>query len=200
MSPKSQLRSGGLKALLSKARTSLRRLTTASPVIARSLTASESALLPPAVSALVDLSEVRIVNKFHNPVAALFNQSVVRGWRIFWAGAPAETTSLAERTHLAHELVHVWQYEYLKRSGLEILIDRRYRYELRPGAPFSAYGFEQQAAIVEDFVRLSGGAEPRWTTRRASLADYAAVIATCARCGRDATDARDQRAKIDFPA
>ena len=104
--------------------------------------------------------------------------SVVRGGRIFWPGAPAEARSLAERAHLAHELVHVWQYQALRRSGIEILLSRVYRYRLDPARAFLDYGYEQQAAIVEDYVRLCDGAECRWTHDAPPRADYERVIAT----------------------
>lgn len=149
----------------------------------RPLTPSEEDLLPPEMARAIDLKEVRIVRRFHNPVAAAFRQTVVRGARIFWATAPAEARSVAERAHLAHELVHVWQYRFLKRSGLELLLDRRYRYALAPGTAFSDYGHEQQAAIVEDAVRLAAGEAPRWVRGApAPLAQYAALIASCTAC------------------
>lgn len=106
--------------------------------------------------------------------------SVVRGSRIFWPGAPDEATTLLERAHLAHELVHVWQYQALKRSGIELLLSRVYRYRLDPARAFRSYGYEQQAAIVEDYVRLCGGGKCRWTNDRAAHADYERVIATAA--------------------
>ncbi len=104
--------------------------------------------------------------------------SVVRGGRIFWPGAPAEVRTLTERAHLAHELVHVWQYQALRRNGLELLFSRVYRYRLDPARAFRDYGFEQQAAIVEDYVRLCDGAECRWTQDAPARADYERVIAT----------------------
>lgn len=106
--------------------------------------------------------------------------SVVRGSRIFWPGAPAEAVSLAQRAHLAHELVHVWQYQALKRSGIELLFSRVYRYRLEPAREFLSYGYEQQAAIVEDYVRLCDGGACRWTEDGASRADYERVIESAA--------------------
>lgn len=106
--------------------------------------------------------------------------SVVRGGRIFWPGAPAEAKTPLERAHLAHELVHVWHYQALRRNGLELLLSRVYRYRLDPARAFRDYGFEQQAAIVEDYVRLCDGGACRWAQRSASRADYESVIATAA--------------------
>lgn len=141
---------------------------------------SEHSLLPPPLAAGVDFSVVRILPRAHNPYAALMRISVVRGSRIFWPGAPDEATTLVERAHLAHELVHVWQYQALKRTGIELLLSRVYRYRLDPARTFRSYGYEQQAAIIEDYVRLCGGGKCRWTNDGAVRADYERVIATAA--------------------
>lgn len=127
----------------------------------RPLTESERLLLPPALAGAIDLHEVRIVARWHTPVAALLKVTVVRGWRIFWKNAPAEARSVSERAHLAHELVHVWQYKALGRTGVVLLASRRYRYDLDPARMFISYGYEQQASIVEDYVRLTEGARPQ---------------------------------------
>lgn len=148
--------------------------------VVRALTSNERMLLPPPLAAGVDFSAVRIVPRAHNPYAALMRISVVRGSRLFWPGAPAEAQTAAERAHLAHELVHVWQYQALRRSGLELLLSRVYRYRLDAERPFRSYGHEQQAAIVEDYVRLCDGAHCRWTDAAAPRADYERVIATAA--------------------
>ena len=56
----------------------------------------------------------------------------------------------------------------------------RYSYKLEAGKPFDAYAFEQQAAMVEDWVLLSHGLPQRYgalgTTRKA-LADLVPVLA-----------------------
>lgn len=142
----------------------------------RPLSLSERTLLPAALACAVDFDRVRILRAAHNPYAALMRITIVRGSRIFWPGAPDEAQALWQRAHLAHELVHVWQYQALRKTGIELLLDRRYRYELAPGKTFRAYGFEQQAAIVEDHVRIAGGAPPRWTRARHAATRYAALI------------------------
>lgn len=145
----------------------------------RSLTPAERALLPPPLAAAVNLDAVRVIGRWHTPLAAMLKVTVVRGARIFWANAPDEATTLPQRAHLAHELVHVWQYRALKRSGVELLASRLYRYRLDPHRRFLSFGYEQQAAIVEDFVRLSAGAPARWSAAGSQdLQDYAAVIAS----------------------
>lgn len=76
---------------------------------------------------------------------------------------------------LIHELTHVWQHQ----SGVWVIVrglwERRYRYgALDPAKPLRRYGIEQQAAIVEDWFRLSQG-QPPWRGT-GSEADYRAVI------------------------
>lgn len=147
----------------------------------RRLTASERSLLPPPFADAIDLDEVRILARWHTPLAALLKVTVVRDARIFWKNAPQEATTLSERAHLAHELVHVWQYRALRRTGLDLLASRTYRYRLYPERAFVSYGYEQQAAIVEDFVRQKNGAGVRWAPPpEASLEAYEQVIASAA--------------------
>lgn len=152
------------------------RRTSRAALFERPLVASERLLLPPELAVGVDFDRVRVLRKAHNPYAGLLRITVVRGSRIFWPDAPAEACSLSERAHLAHELVHVWQYQACRAMGVAILLDRRYRYRLMPGKPFRAYGWEQQAAIVEDFVRVAGGAPPRWTEEPHPPARFAALL------------------------
>jgi hypothetical protein len=156
----------------------------------RPLTEGERALLPPPLADAVKLGKVRIVARYHSPLARLFHVTIARGFRIFWGEAPMEAASLFERAHLAHELVHVWQYKGLRRTGLELLVSRNYRYRLQSGRPFLSYGYEQQAAIVEDFVRLKNGAIPRWAYGAiASIREYERTIATAPRLVRRTQEA-----------
>ena len=76
---------------------------------------------------------------------------------------------------LIHELTHVWQHQ----SGQWViprgLWERRYRYGLiDPRRPLARWGIEQQAAIIEDWFRLTQGQTP-WRGS-GSVADYRAVI------------------------
>jgi hypothetical protein len=135
---------------------------------------------PPPLARAVDLDHVRIIARWHTPIAALLKVTIVRGARIFWMNAPEEATTLGERAHLAHELVHVWQYLGLRRTGIELLSQRIYRYALEPGRTFASYGYEQQASIVEDYVRLKEGEGARRARAPAALADYERLIATAA--------------------
>ncbi len=147
----------------------------------RNLTSAELLLLPSPLADFVDLGAVRISRRWHTPFAALLKVTVVRGARIFWANAPDEATTLSERAHLAHELTHVWQYRALRRTGLELLASRTYHYRLDSDRVFHSYGYEQQAAIVEDYVRLRDDAPLRWAlSPAASLVNYERVIESAA--------------------
>lgn len=83
-----------------------------------------------------------------------------RKWRDdFLAGYPG-TLPLTDAMFLAHELTHVWQWQHKDRTGYSAFraasehgeSDDPYRFEITPGKAFLAYGYEQQAALVEEFV------------------------------------------------
>jgi len=134
----------------------------------RALTAAEIQALPPGLLAAVPSGEVVLIAA-HHPLSLLsqtlrgYALIVVRGRQIFWPGLVADMSGDAGRLSvLAHELVHVWQYEtgmtlvkYLWRDVIRRL--GRYAYRMQPGKPFTAYGYEQQAAMMEDWVRLRHG-------------------------------------------
>ncbi len=92
-------------------------------------------------------------------------QIVVRGSVIFWPGLPPDLTHpVARRAVLAHELWHVVQYRQ-GLTALRYLWRERgiYRYDHTTlSLGFEALGYEQQAALIEDYVRLLGGLGPRW--------------------------------------
>ena len=64
------------------------------------------------------------------------------------------------RALFVHELTHCWQVQ----TGLNLVLRRppfaRYRYVLKPGKAFAAYGIEQQASIVEHAYRAREGNRP----------------------------------------
>ncbi|RMD92390.1 MAG: hypothetical protein D6811_07020, partial [Alphaproteobacteria bacterium] len=80
----------------------------------------------------------------------------------------------------AHELTHVWQWQNRRLTGYtpwKAALEswRRadpYFYEIVPGRGFLSYGYEQQAAMVEDYVCLSLFAprDPRRARLRAVIA------------------------------
>lgn len=59
--------------------------------------------------------------------------------------------TLAKRAWFIHELTHVWQVQQGKAVFWRALLNRRYRYTLRDGKSFFAYGIEQQARMVEEY-------------------------------------------------
>lgn len=64
------------------------------------------------------------------------------------------------QAHFIHEMTHVWQAQRRGRWYLPVARHPfcRYRYTLVPGRPLSAYGIEQQAAIMQDaFVAARRG-------------------------------------------
>jgi hypothetical protein len=83
---------------------------------------------------------------------------------------------------LAHELVHVWQWQNRghtgyrpAKAGLESLLNRDpYFYVPGEDAGFLEYGFEQQATMVEDYLcyGLFDPANPRRAKLRAILAPH----------------------------
>ena len=57
-----------------------------------------------------------------------------------------------------HEMVHVWQHQ----SGIFLPLRRmpwaRYDYSFQPGRPFTRYGIEQQAMLVQHAFLMRAGA------------------------------------------
>lgn len=68
---------------------------------------------------------------------------------------------LATQGFFIHELTHVWQTQ--TRGRWYLILNRhpfcRYTYSLKPGAPLTAYGIEQQAMIVQHAFWLRQGAK-----------------------------------------
>ena len=71
-----------------------------------------------------------------------------------------ERLYLVESMLLAHELTHVWQWQNRARTGYSPMraaaehgsIDDPYLFDLDEAPDFLSYGFEQQGAIVEEYV------------------------------------------------
>lgn len=68
---------------------------------------------------------------------------------------------LMAQAFFIHELTHVWQTQ--TRGRWYLILHRhpfcRYSYSLKPGAPLTAYGIEQQAEIVAHAFLLRNGAK-----------------------------------------
>lgn len=133
---------------------------------------------------MINLSKVRLINGRH-PVAWLARYLlghrhviVVRGSNIYWPRLPEDLSAKPELLGLlAHELTHVWQYQKGMNIFKYMFRERgRYKYKIQPDQPFSQYGYEQQAAMVEDWVRLH---TPRCMARYnhgCSVWDLAALV------------------------
>jgi hypothetical protein len=134
----------------------------------RPLTATEINALPTGLLAAVPFAEVRLVNGHHwvSWLARLVgrgSQIVVRGRKIFWPQLlPDISASPQAMSLLAHELVHVWQYETGMTLWRYVWRERgRYHYRV-DGRTYIDYGYEQQAAMLEDWMRLRAGLPPRY--------------------------------------
>lgn len=88
---------------------------------------------------------------------------------------PDFSTDWANMAWLVHELTHVWQHQTGQWVVPRGLWERRYTYDaLDPARTLTDHGIEQQAAIVEDWFRLTQGQQP-WRGI-GTAADYRAVI------------------------
>lgn len=141
-------------------------------VLQRPLTPAERAALPLGLLAAVP-DDVLLKAKPH-PLSHLsrwlrgYAVILVRGTTVFWPNLPRDMSrNPVLLSVLAHELVHVWQY----RTGMtlfsyflrDVIGQRgRYSYELIPGKPYRDYGYEQQASMMEDWMRLHHGLPLRY--------------------------------------
>lgn len=92
----------------------------------------------------------------------LFNRVYfVKDWYLEnYARDYPEQLYLIESMLLAHELTHVWQWQNRSRTGYSPLraaaehgsVDDPYLFDLNGAPDFLSYGFEQQGAIVEEYV------------------------------------------------
>lgn len=154
-------------------------------VIARGLTAGETRLARAVFGTALDPSRVRIHNRPYMPgqgkgVAMTPNGDV---WFRPEDYVADFSLNVGKSAWLVHELVHAWQYQtnrstrvrgFFEHAGRLIGLDP-YRYgQLDPAKPFASYKNEQQAAIVEDYFRLTQRLQPRFGS--GSLQDYRAVI------------------------
>ncbi|NNC37994.1 MAG: hypothetical protein HKO02_11090 [Hyphomonadaceae bacterium] len=146
----------------------------------RRLSAFESNIIPASISAGIDLDAIEIHKRkwtFLTPAYC----SVVRGNKIYFPNDPGPSCHPLHLAHLVHEVVHVWQYLHL---GISLFhprwaYDRRYQYQLNPGDRFLSFGWEQQAAIVEDCCRVQHGLPERWAINSPCPDLLAHTIACC---------------------
>ncbi len=134
----------------------------------RPLTAAEIAGLPAGLVGAIHMTGVRLIGT-HHPVSVAsqwIGRSaliVVRGDWIFWPDLIEDLSGDARlMSLLAHELVHVWQYQSGMTLWSYLWRERgQYHYELTD-TPYTRYGYEQQAAMVEDWMRLRNGLNARY--------------------------------------
>lgn len=134
----------------------------------RGLTPGERAMLHPIFGDSIDYDAVRIIHARH-PFQASNMYMAPRGhiyapgnlWQDDWAGFGVSAVARAE---FIHEMTHVWQYvngmNVMAESVAELLTfrgdyDRAYHYLLEQGRDLGDYGVEQQAAIIEDYYRIT---------------------------------------------
>ncbi len=139
----------------------------------RRLTPAEIAGLPLGLAAEVDVDAIELVGAPH-PLSRLSKVLrghaliLVRGRRVFWPDLPEDMSGDREAlTILGHELVHVWQYANGMTAARYVWRDvignfGGYAYRLKPDRRYEAYSYEQQAAMVEDWMRLDAGLGVRW--------------------------------------
>lgn len=119
----------------------------------RPRTACRERILPPSKDEIVTTKPAAVT---------LFNKVYFsRNWYVenYLPNYP-ERVYLIEAMLLAHELVHVWQWQNRKRTGYSPLLaaaehgnsDDPYLFDLDGAPDFLSYGYEQQGAIVEEYV------------------------------------------------
>ena len=85
------------------------------------------------------------------------------------------STNVSDAGWILHELTHVWQYQHGVWVKVLAPFSRNYRYGSLASRPsYSSFNIEQQAAIVEDYYRVTQHA--RTTNGNGSIDDYRAVI------------------------
>ncbi|WP_172298826.1 hypothetical protein [Pseudoruegeria sp. HB172150] len=132
---------------------------------------------PPPAFALYD--RVHLMPDFYRP-------DMMAGW--------PEAVHGPQTLVFAHELVHVWQWQNRGRTGyhpvraaLESIVNGDpYFYVPAPGEGFLKYGFEQQAALIEDYMcyLIVDPENPRREEIRKIISPYFTVGEVAAATGR----------------
>ena len=149
----------------------------------RRLTAGEIALARTVFGDSIDYDAVRLHNKRLLPFGiqerhqAMAYRSHTSFPRNAYSDDFSKETDPNKQSVFIHELVHVWQHQNRvlstpKEAARETLkhkfnYQKSYHYTLMPKRDLTAYGFEQQAAIVQDYFLLSRhGIEQSFKNRR----------------------------------
>ncbi len=139
----------------------------------RGVAVHEAVRLEECIPFAIDCSRVRLYGSSCRGASGLLRQAVLGaslgraialGNHVFLPDGHDDDPAI-----LAHELTHCGQYQawgpvrYFTRGALEQLrhlLYRKlgvgsnpYRYQVKPGRPFTSYGMEQQAQMVEDRFR-----------------------------------------------
>ncbi|WP_424984490.1 hypothetical protein [Microbulbifer sp. S227A] len=120
---------------------------------ARPRVACRERILPPVKEEIVTTKPAAV---------ALFNHVYfARDWYLddYMRDYP-ERLYLVQSMLLAHEMTHVWQWQNRARTGYSPLraaaehgsVDDPYLFDLNEAPDFLSYGYEQQGAIVEEYV------------------------------------------------
>ncbi|MEY8831383.1 hypothetical protein AB9K34_23680 [Sedimentitalea sp. XS_ASV28] len=134
---------------------------------ARPRVACRERILPPVKEEIVTTKPAAV---------ALFNHVYfVKDWYLddYMRDYP-ERLYLVQSMLLAHEMTHVWQWQNRARTGYSPLraaaehgsVDDPYLFELNDVPDFLSYGYEQQGAIVEEYVCCRALAPDAARTRR----------------------------------
>jgi hypothetical protein len=137
----------------------------------RPLTAGEIALAKTVFGDSLDYAAVRLhdkrilppgIQRKHQAVACKNNISFPRS---AYSGDFSQETDAAKQSVFIHELTHVWQHQnrILNTAREAIKETLRHRFNYQAAYPYSldggqdlvAFGFEQQAAIVQDYFLLT---------------------------------------------
>ncbi len=104
----------------------------------------------------------------------LYRDDMAEGW--------PRSIPLADAMLLAHEMVHVWQWQNRALTGYhparaafeQVTKPDPYLFDLDSAADFLDYGYEQQGSIMEEYVccRTLAPDAPRTARLHALLADY----------------------------
>ncbi|MEZ0224896.1 MAG: DUF4157 domain-containing protein [Alphaproteobacteria bacterium] len=137
----------------------------------RHLTPGEIALAKTVFGDSLDYARVRLHNKRILPPGIQHrHQAVAKGSDISFprdAYAPdfSAETNPQKQSVFIHELVHVWQHQNrilsTPREALKETLKHKFNYsksylhKLSPDKELTQYGFEQQAAIIQDYFLLS---------------------------------------------
>lgn len=134
----------------------------------RPLTPGEIALARSVFGDSIDYSKVRLIrgkwwslqprNAAMAPNGNIYFHPAAGGWAEDFASEP-----LSRQGFFIHEMTHVWQTQKGGRFYLPLMRHPfcRYRYEVKPGKPFSRYGIEQQAEIVRHVFLAQHGVDVR---------------------------------------